>query len=109
MGPGEAIDITFDFRSDTPLGRDPDALSPTLRSYHQLLWSKPLPSGALFELDVTTPHTYLHHFSELGEFFLSSDAVIPTFSREFRLAHIWIRSRKWSARRSITSATRSAG
>src|SRR5215213_7730828 len=49
MGLGEAIDITFDFRSDTPPGRDPDALSPTLRTYHQLLWSKPLPSGAPFE------------------------------------------------------------
>ena len=88
MGLGEAIDITFDFRSDTPPGGDPDALSPTLRRYHQLLWSKPLPSGAPFELDVTTPHTYLHHLSELGEFFLSSDAVIPSFSRELRLAHI---------------------
>jgi hypothetical protein len=88
MGLGEAIDITFDFRSDTPPGRDPDALSPTLRRYHQHLWSKPLPSGAPFELDVTTPYTYLHHRSELGEFWLSSDAVIPTFSRELRLAHI---------------------
>ena len=88
MGLGEAIDITFNFRSDTPHGRDPDAFSPTLRKYHQLLWSKPLPSGAPFELDVTTPHHYLHHRSELGEFSLSSDAVIPSFSRELRLAHI---------------------
>lgn len=88
MGPGEAIDITFDFTSDTPPGRDPDVFSPTLRRYHQLLWSKRLPSGAPFELDVTTPHAYLHHRSGLGEFFLSSDAVIPTFSRELRLAHI---------------------
>ena len=30
MGQGEAIDITFDFRSDTPPGGDPDSLSPTL-------------------------------------------------------------------------------
>lgn len=89
MGRREAIDITFDFRSDTPPGRDPDARSPTLRRYHQLLWSKPLPGGALFGLDTTTPHTYLHHLSELGEFFLSSDAVIPTFSKELRLAHIF--------------------
>jgi hypothetical protein len=88
MGRGEAIDITFDFRADTPPGQDPDAVSPTLRRYHQLLWSKPLPTGASFELDVTTPHTYLHHLSEVGEFFLSSDSVIPTFSRELRLAHI---------------------
>jgi hypothetical protein len=38
MPRGEAIDITFDFRSDTPPGKDPDTWSPTLRSYHQLLW-----------------------------------------------------------------------
>jgi Family of unknown function (DUF6994) len=87
MGRANAIDITFDFRSDTPHGGDPDAVSPTLRRYHQLLWSKPLASGAPFEL-VTTPRAYLHHVSELGEFFLSSDATIPTFSRELRPAHI---------------------
>ena len=81
------IDITFDFRSDTPPGLDPDSFSPTLRSYHQLLWSKPLPSGAPFELDVTTP-PYLHHLSELGEFWLTSDAVIPFWSRWRRMAHI---------------------
>ena len=74
------IDVTFDFRSDTPPGKDPDTFSPTLRRYHQLLWSKPLPSGALFELDVTGPPYYLHHRSELGEFWLSSDAVVPSFS-----------------------------
>jgi hypothetical protein len=81
------IDITFDFRSDTPPGRDPDAFSPTLRSYHQLLWSKSLPSGAPFVLDVSTP-PYLHHLSELGEFWLSSDAVVPSFSKWMRMAHI---------------------
>jgi hypothetical protein len=76
MGLDAAIDITFDFRSDTPPGEDPDARSPTLRRYHQLLWSKPLPSGARFELDIITPHAYLHHRSELGEFVLASDSVI---------------------------------
>jgi hypothetical protein len=44
------VDTTFDFRSDTPQGRDPDADGPTLRRYHQALWSKPLPCGAVFEL-----------------------------------------------------------
>jgi hypothetical protein len=76
----EQIDIDFDFRTDTPEGKDPDACSPTLRRYHRLLWSKPLPNGVVFELDDTTPGEYLHHRSdELGEFFLTSDAVIPTF------------------------------
>jgi hypothetical protein len=84
----DVIDTNFDFRSDTPPGMDPDACSPTLRRYHQLLWSKPLPNGALFELDVTTPSVYLHHLSELGEFFLTSDTVIPTFTRWRILKHI---------------------
>lgn len=84
----EAIDTTFDFRSDTPTGKDPDAFSSTLRKYHQILWSKPLPSGAAFDLDITTPGIYLHHRSELGEFKLSSDAVIPSFSRDRELKHI---------------------
>lgn len=73
------IDITFDFRRDTPEGRDPDRHSKTLRRYHKALWSKRLPSGELFELDDTTPGNYLRHRSAMGEFSLSSDAVIPTF------------------------------
>lgn len=85
LGP-PSIDITFDFRTDTPPGRDPDAFSPTLRRYHKLLWSKPLPCGARFELDDTTPSSYLHHRSEAGEFFLSSDAVIPSFRKDSRIS-----------------------
>ncbi|TFD20878.1 hypothetical protein [Cryobacterium sp. TMT4-10] len=72
------IDVTFDFRFDAG-GRDPDRCSPTLRQYHQLLWSKPLPNGALFDLRAATPGSYLHHKSEVGEFSLSSDSVIPTY------------------------------
>lgn len=57
------IDTTFDFRTDSG-GRDPDAHSPTLRRYHQRLWSRPLPSGTMFVLDDTTPGEYLHHQSD---------------------------------------------
>lgn len=73
------IATTFDFRSDTPEGRDPDSHSPTLRSYHQRLCSKPLPNSSWFGLDTSNPRRYLHHKSDLGEFFLSSDTVIRTF------------------------------
>jgi hypothetical protein len=76
------IDTTFDFRSDAG-GGDPDSTSPTLRRYHQLLWSKPLPIGPTFTLDAVTPYGYLHHRSELGEFWLGSDAVMATF-------HNWV-------------------
>ena len=46
-----------------------------------------MPSGAPFELDIATP-PYLHHLSELGEFWLTSDAVIPSWSRWRKMAHI---------------------
>jgi hypothetical protein len=82
------IDTTFDFRSDTPSGKDPDAFSPTLRKYHKLLWSKALPAGIVFDLSDTTPGTYLRHQSVLGEFVLSSDTVVPSFASHKRLAHV---------------------
>jgi hypothetical protein len=82
------IDIGFDFRRDTPEGGDPDTLSPTLRRYHRLLWSKPLPNGIHFELSDMTSGAYLHHRSELGEFFLASDAVIPSFRKERSMAEV---------------------
>ena len=31
------IDINFDFRSDTPPGKDPDSFSPTIRLYLKFL------------------------------------------------------------------------
>ncbi|MFN7982438.1 MAG: hypothetical protein U0Q11_11315 [Vicinamibacterales bacterium] len=86
----ERIDVAFDFRSDTPgyPKKDPDVCSPTLRRYHRRLWSKPLPNGQVFTLDDTTVH-YLHHRSDaLGEFFLASDAVVPTFRKELSLAAV---------------------
>lgn len=82
------IDTTFDFRSDTPPGKDPDTHSPTLRKYHKLLWSKRLPGGVVFELVDTISQKYLYHQSELGEFLLSSDSVVPCFAREPRISHI---------------------
>ena len=52
------------------------------------MWSKTLPSGALFELSDATRGVYLHHSSQLGDFRLSSDSVIPTYTRwGFAKAH----------------------
>ena len=81
------IDINFDVYSDTPKGRDPDSYSPTLRSYHKILWSKDLPNGVRFNLDDNTPRL-LHHKSELGEFLLSSDSIGHTYSRVKSMSHI---------------------
>ena len=47
MGVGVVIDTAFDVRTDAG-GGDPDRYSGTLRRYHQLLWSKPLPNGQPF-------------------------------------------------------------
>lgn len=88
MNASGQIDTSFDFRSDTPPGKDPDKFSPTLRKYHKLLWSKPLPGGTVFELSDTTPGAYLHHQSALGDFVLSSDTVVPSFAFHKRLAHV---------------------
>ncbi|SFW18752.1 DUF6994 family protein [Selenomonas ruminantium] len=84
------IDVTFDFTMDSPgywdgfwerkdgLGAgacDPDACSPTLQRYHQLLWSKTLPNGEAFELLRGAGHMYLNwrgmHFG--------SDSILASF------------------------------
>ena len=45
------IDTSFNMFSDTPKGEDPDELSKTLNSYHQMLWSKKLPNGKMMLLE----------------------------------------------------------
>ena len=45
------IDINYDVQMDSN-GKDPDSASPTLRAYHQLLWSKPLPNGQEMKLEI---------------------------------------------------------
>ncbi len=81
------IDVTFDVRADAGDG-DPDTTSPTLRRYHQLLWSKPLPDGTNFALDTSRRRRYLHHSSQRGEFFLASDTCVPTYRSWVRMASI---------------------
>lgn len=82
MAAGNLVDTSFDVRTDAG-GKDPDSHSKTLRRYHQLLWSKPLPSGAKFDLD-----DRLHHSSDLGEYWLSSDAITHTYSTWSRPARL---------------------
>lgn len=87
-GDAGIIDVSFDVRSDTPPGKDPDSYSRTLKRYHQLLWSKALPDGRRLALSDTTPHAYLHHSSpEVGEFFLGSDTIFT--SHVGRLNHLY--------------------
>jgi hypothetical protein len=75
----QKINTTFDVYSDTPIGKDPDIYSPTLRKYHSILWSKSLPNGRKFILSIDRPNAYLYHKSDQGEFFLSSDSIGHTY------------------------------
>ena len=76
------IDTKFNFYSDSK-GGDPDLVSPTLKRYHQILWSKTLPNGKNFTLE-NKKGSYLYHNSELGEFFLGSDAISYSYKNQKR-------------------------
>lgn len=83
------IDITFDFTTDTPKywdnfwdddilgggGADPDAVSKTLQSYHQILWSKPLPNGEYMKLLSGKGSNYL----TWKNFRFGSDSILASF------------------------------
>ena len=56
------IDVAYNFYMDSE-GQDPDKYSPTLRKYHQILWSKELPTGGRFELTDTSPAKYLSYLT----------------------------------------------
>jgi len=77
------IDTTFNMHSDAN-GGDPDSTSPTLRLYHKILWSKPLPVGGLFQLADNHSGSYLYHNSELGEFYLGSDSITHSYKHHKR-------------------------
>ena len=74
------VDTTFDTRSDSN-GGDPDKKSKTLKMFHKVLWEKELPNGKLFSLNDKALNSYLLHKSTLGEFNLTSDAIIHTYSQ----------------------------
>lgn len=77
------IDTTFDVRDDTPPGKDPDSCSPTLRKYHQLLWSKDLPCGQKLELD-----DKLMGYMGNTQYWFSGDSIVHSFSRWAKYQHI---------------------
>ena len=70
------IDVAFDFTSDTPNywnnfwydgvldggGADPDAVSKTLQTYHQFLWSKLLPNGEQMNLSMPNYQSFIEDF-----------------------------------------------
>lgn len=86
------IDVNFDFTTDTPnywnnycydnvLGRsdkpckDPDSYSQTMKLYHQILWSKPLPNGEKMNLEFGKGSDYLNW----KNFRFGADSICASF------------------------------
>ena len=85
------INVDFNFFSEVREGQDPDSKSPTLKKYHKLLWSKPLPSGKIFDLKEDPPElskNYLYHKSEVGYFVFGSDAITHSYRNHKKKKHI---------------------
>ena len=72
------IDVAYNFYMDSE-GKDPDKYSPTLRKYHQILWSKELPTGGRFELTDTSPDKYLSYLTSEKHIDLSSDSIANSY------------------------------
>lgn len=67
------IDTHFDVQTDSK-GKDPDSASATLKAYHQLLWSKPLPNGQ--EMKLTIERNCL----KWGDMWFGCDSITTSFS-----------------------------
>ena len=79
------IDTSFDFRSDSN-GKDPDSNSPTLRAYHQFLWSKQLPIGESLELEIAGP-TLVYRFN-MQTLTFGSDSISNSFMGTKKISHL---------------------
>ena len=79
------IDTSFDFRSDSN-GKDPDAYSPTLRSYHRFLWSKQLPIGERLEIEEMNS-TLIYRFN-MQSLKFGSDSISNSYIGAKKIAHL---------------------
>jgi hypothetical protein len=63
-------------------GKDPDSYSYRLASYHQQLWSKPLPNGEFFELHMKGRSMFsLVYQGKQERFVFTSDSIGHTMSK----------------------------
>lgn len=74
----ETLNTRLDFRDECP-GRDPDTFSPTLKRYHQRLWSKRTQSGELLDLRDDRKTAYLYHRRPVDMLFFASDTMMTSF------------------------------
>jgi hypothetical protein len=79
------IDTSFDFKSDSN-GKDPDAYSPTLRSYHCHLWSKELPNGEQLQIeDIGSKLVFRFNMQTIK---LGSDSISNSYIGTKKIAHL---------------------
>lgn len=88
------IDIALDYWADMNPGlsvwnakgsRDPDSKSKPLQAAHQLLWTKPLPNGEMFQL-----HPVQGTQLQWDKFRLSSDSISNSYMTNSRMRKIVI-------------------
>ena len=79
------IDSSFDFRNDSN-GKDPDSHSPTLRKYHQFLWSKELPNGDFLNIEEIRS-TLVYRFN-MQTIRFSSDSISNSYFENKKAAHL---------------------
>ncbi|WP_068481530.1 DUF6994 family protein [Pseudoclavibacter helvolus] len=65
----------------TPTQCPKSPFSPTLKRYHQRLWSKRTPSGELLELRDDRRTAYLYHRRPTDMLFFASDTMMTSFRR----------------------------
>lgn len=70
------LNVNYDVRTDSG-GRDPDYASATLKAYHQLLWSKPLPNGQFLNLE-----TGKGYYLKWDDMYFGSDSIIVSFMHD---------------------------
>ena len=79
------VDISFDFRRESN-GKDPDAYSPTLRSYHRFLWTKQLPIGERLEIEEINS-TLIYRFN-MQTLKFGSDSISNSYIGTKKIAHL---------------------
>lgn len=88
------IDIDFDFRQDSKCG-DPDTDSQKLYEAHKLLWSKVLPNGKIFDLEIKCDSSGRFLIRNNLSMNLSSDRMCPHFDGKYsNKFDSWLSSRE---------------
>ena len=76
------IDTEYDFAEDYYKNIDPDRYNKILRNWHKILWEKYLPNTNT-KFTLVEKNYGLYHNSNLGDFYLTSDGIVHTYSKGY--------------------------